>query len=232
MKENELKIRERIDDDSGLKSKRRLLTISSLILLGMNLSGAKVVEANTLFFKISFSKQEGLLVFLIAAVLFLLIRYYNYAEQYHSELFRAWSARMLKEPYFLHYCHYSDDITGLVAQIQPKGAQIDNPHIEEPNISSFSYGCRVLFRRHIFYSWCHGHNEGNEIVSILKKGGFKKYLRVLVFEFKYQISSFFTQREQLDILAPYFLGVTAIGSYIFNEEFHAFVELILRAANS
>lgn len=223
---------EKIDADDGLKSKRRLLTISSLILLGMTLSDATVVEANTIFFKIVFNNQSGLLLLLLLSIIFLLIRYFNYAEKYHAELFKSWSDRMLKEPFFFHYCHHSDNITGLTVQIQPKGAGLDNPHLVEPNISHFSYGCRVLFRRHIHYSWCHGFDEGNEIVSILGKGGFKQYLRVLALELKYQISSFFIQREQLDILAPYFLGLAAICSYLFNEECHAIAVVLLKAAGS
>jgi hypothetical protein len=37
-------------------------------------------------------------------------------------------------------------------------------------------------------------------------------------ELKYQLPSFFTHRENLDILAPYVLGVVAILSYFFHEQ--------------
>jgi len=232
MREDELKFREKIDGDRGLKSKRRILTISSLILLAMNFSGARIVEANSLFLKISFSKQEGLQLFLITAVIFLLVRYYNYAEQYHAELFKTWSSRMLNEPYFIHYCHYSDHVSGLIVDVQPKGADVGNPHKDKTDFSTFKYRCRFLFRRHLEYFWCNGHSEGEESVSLLKKAGFKKYLRTLLYELKYQAGSFFNHREQLDILAPYMLGVASISSYLFKDEVHYFVELMLRATSS
>jgi hypothetical protein len=230
MKGVELEIRKRIDADIGLKSKRRLLTIASLILLGMTLTGASVVEVNTIFLKISFSNQDGLLFLLLMSIIFLLLRYYNYAESYHSELFKSWSSRMLKQSYLWHYCHHSDSASGLIVDIQPNGAYIDDLHRE--GHSSYSYICKAIFRRHIRYYWDHGNNEGDASVSILKQAGIKQYLRILKFEFKYQAGSFFTHREYLDILAPYMLGVTAICSYFFNEEFHAIVAILLGTANS
>ena len=227
MEKVEIAIRKKIDADVGLKSKRRLLTISSLILLGMTLTEATVVEANTLFFKISFGNQGGLLLLLLFSLIFLLIRYYNYAESYHSELYKSWSDRMLNEPYFLRYCHHSDDISGLIVNIQPKGAEVHNPHREEPDHSSFSYACKFPFRRHIRYYWSHGHNEGEESVSLFRKAGYKQYFRILAFEMKYQSGSFFTHREHLDILAPYMLGLTAICSYFFNKIFQTIVMILL-----
>jgi hypothetical protein len=47
---------EQIDIDQGLASKRKTLTIVSLIMLAMQFSGAKVVEANTFILKLSFSQ--------------------------------------------------------------------------------------------------------------------------------------------------------------------------------
>jgi heme/copper-type cytochrome/quinol oxidase subunit 3 len=95
-------ITELIDADEGLKSKRKILTITSLILLALTFSGAKVEEANTFILKLKFDNQNGIAILLVLTIVFLIIRYYNYAKPYHEKLFRAWSDRMLDDGYFLN----------------------------------------------------------------------------------------------------------------------------------
>ena len=72
-KKKEPTITELIDQDEGLKSKRKLLTVTSLILLVLTFSGAKVEEANTFILKLKFDNQSGIAILLILAIFFLLI---------------------------------------------------------------------------------------------------------------------------------------------------------------
>tara|TARA_B110000196_G_scaffold70119_1_gene59924 strand:- start:3602 stop:4291 length:690 start_codon:yes stop_codon:yes gene_type:complete len=204
-------ITELIDGDEGLKSKRKLLTITSLILLALTFSGAKVEEANTFILKLKFENQNGIAILLVLAIVFLLIRYYNYAKPYHEKLFREWSGRMLKESYFYLPCHHSDTITGLVHDLAPKKVIADQ--IDPWNWYTFHYEIGFL-KRGIRFSWTDQHDSYDEFVSV----GWKNYLKVMGYEVKYRIGRYFTHRENLDILAPYFLGVFSILSYFFNAE--------------
>lgn len=215
MSDSEETITSRIDKDEGLKSKRRMLMITSLILLAIQFSGAKVVEANTFILKLSFDHQKGLVILLLASIVFLLIRYYNYAKPYHDELYKLWSSRMLSEPFFYQACPHSDDVTGLIYDVQPKGIDIDD-HPEKHVSYSWSYKCSFPFRRHIVYTWSDDHDNGDISVSLFGKIDNEKYLKVVKLELKYRFSSFFTHRENLDILAPYMIGAAAFFSFIFS----------------
>ena len=209
-----LTITELIDADEGLKSKRKLLTITSLILLALTFSGAKVEEANTFILKLKFDNQNGIAILLVLAIVFLLIRYYNYAKPYHEKLFREWSDRMLKESYFHQSCHHSETVTGLVHDLAPKKAIADQ--IDPWTWYKFHYESEI-FKCGIRYSWTDQHESHNEFVNV----GWKNYLKVMGYEVKYRILRYFNHRENLDILAPYALGVVAISSYVFHAQLQA-----------
>jgi hypothetical protein len=205
-------ITELIDADEGLKSKRKILTITSLILLALTFSGAKVEEANTFILKLKFDNQNGIAILLVLTIVFLIIRYYNYAKPYHEKLFRAWSDRMLDDGYFLNSDVETRELFGLVARKAPKGFDIDGiPYGNEKLI--FIYKCLFL-RRELAYRCPTEYGYEWKAVGI----GFSNYLKVYRLELKYQLPSFFTHRENLDILAPYVLGVVAILSYFFHEQ--------------
>lgn len=218
MSDSEETIRARIDNDEGLRSKRRMLTIASLILLAIQFSGAKVEKANTFILELSFEHQHGLILLLLVSIVFLLIRYYNYAKPYHDELYKLWSSRMLELPFFIQVCRYSDDVTGLIYDVQPEGVGIGELH--DDNVTyDWSYKCYFPFRRYINYVWQDEHDYGDKETKLFGNINHRKYLMVLWLELKYQFLSFFTHRENLDILAPYMLGVVAICSFFFRDEF-------------
>jgi hypothetical protein len=56
--------------------------------------------------------------------------------------------------------------------------------------------------------------------------GWKNYLKVLGFEAMYQSKSFFTHRENLDILAPYFLGTFSIFSFFLNKKISEILKVL------
>jgi len=209
-------ITELIDGDEGLKSKRKLLTITSVILLALTFSDAKVEEANTFILKLKFENQNGIAILLVLAIVFLLIRYYNYAKPYHEKVFREWSGRMLKEPYFHEYFHHSDEVSGLVHDMAPLAAKAS----QEPwGGYSYEYHAPYFFR-YIRYSWSDQHDFYSEYVRF----GWGDYFKVIFIESKYRIDSFFNRRENLDILAPYILGGSALISY----GLHDYLQIILR----
>ena len=91
------------EGDKGLKSKGKALVITSLILLGLSLTGAKIEEANTFIFKISLENQNGISHILVISIIFLLIRYNSYVHKYLDELYRQWTSDLLKRKYFRLY---------------------------------------------------------------------------------------------------------------------------------
>lgn len=99
-KDEQKKHHENFDTDENLKSKRKLLITISMILIALEVTGATIKEANTFLFKIGFTNESGVTNLLVFSILYLLVRYYSYAQPYHEELFEFWSSRMLKDPDF------------------------------------------------------------------------------------------------------------------------------------
>lgn len=209
-------ITEQIDADEGLKSKRKLLTITSLILLALSFSGAKVEEANSFVLKLSFDNDRGIATLLVLVIIMLLIRYYNYAYQYHQVLYRLWSKRLLDDPYFWSYHSNSDDISGLIYDLAPNGMNFE---VLSYSSGTFSFGYAtgtLFFGRKIEYYWSDDERDPEESFQAVSVG-WRNYFKVLRLEMRYQAESFFVYRENLDILAPYFLGIIAILSYFFSD---------------
>jgi len=216
-----LTLTQRIDADEGLKAKRKILTVVSLILLAIVFSGAKVVEANTFIMKISFTNQNGIAYLLLLSIVFLMIRYYNYARPYHDELYNKWTNRMLSEPFFYSTHPYEDELAGLVLDRIPNKINIDSIRYNEGSFS-FKYKCSWLFVRKFTYIWTYSEQDDYQIIDA--RVGWRDYLKVLAYETKHQFKSYFIHRENLDILAPYLLGSVAIMSFVLNEEVIAIIK--------
>jgi len=217
----QLTITEQIDADEGLMSKRKLLTVTSLILLALSFSGAKVEEANTFILKLSFENQHGISVLLVLAVFFLSIRYFNYAKPYHRQLYELWSSRMLADSYFILHDPHGGDPVGLIVEKEPKDLNVEEVRYEGGGMSC-SYKCSRIFTRALSYSVWNRHEEYEIDVNV----GREHYLQCLRLEAGYQFESFFSYRENLDIQAPYLLAVLSILSYFFNEQLQLVLNLL------
>lgn len=214
-------ITELIDTDEGLKSKRKLLTITSLILLALTFSGAKVEEANTFILKLKFENQNGIAILLVLSTIFLLLRYHNYASKYHRLCHEAWINRLNKEPIFLNVNPYDSTVDGLVCKRSPKGFDPEACHRNKYDWR-FSYKCQFPLVRKIQY-WAHDEYAMNNAEV---RVGWKNYLKVVRLEIKYRYAAFFSNREQLDILAPYALGFCAIFSYFYHSELQIILNML------
>jgi hypothetical protein len=218
----QLTITEKIDLDDGLRSKRKLLTIVSLILLALSFSGAKVEGANTFILTLSFENQQGISVLLVLAIMFLLVRYYNYACKHHFLLYKLWTARLCQHPFFLRTHPHEPDVSGLVSVRAPEG--FDPEDCRHSNEEwGFSYKCQFPFVRKIQY-WTKDQYDIHEAEA---RVGRKNYFKVLWLEARFQCAAFLTHREHLDILSPYILGTSAILSYAFNDYFQAAVKTLV-----
>lgn len=212
--------RKSIDGDEGLQSKRKLLVIVSVTFLALNLTGATLEEANTFLFKIHFSNHVGLSYLFVASIIFLTLRYYSYAQDYHSKLYDFWSERMLAD-YRVFNCDPADqEVRGFLSNA------IDVWSGDEPGISDAKYCVSGLFQRSISYP-SEGTDEERGPYSYTKYISLNKfnkkwkpyhYLWLLILELKYQLEATFKYRESLDLLAPYILCIVTILSYIFRSK--------------
>jgi hypothetical protein len=212
-----------IDTDEGLKSKRKLLTIASLTLLALSFSGAKIEEANSFIFKIKFAHQNGLAILLVISIIFLMVRYYNYAKKYHDRLYSIWTNRLLTRGFFYSPSPETPHDDGGILAFS-RCSELDAQIGHDVTQWESTYECGWLFTRYIKNSWGYNaHPEKDWVdrvdrVNIFKSIGIKAYFKSISYEAIEQFKSFFTHRENLDILAPYFIGCAAIASYYFNAD--------------
>ncbi|OCH02167.1 hypothetical protein [Aliivibrio fischeri] len=211
---------DRFDADDKLIAKGKILTTVSLILLALEVSGATMKEANTFIFKIEFAHQNNIAYLLLAAVVYLTIRYRNYAKPYHNELFLLWSERMMNNKDVFHYSHREEAVKGLL------GGAFDICGDDEPGIKHSTYEVSGFLHRGINYptvfrgesgdgEWIEEYyDEYFSLLSFNKKWTASKYLRLLFIEFKYRLSSFINDREHLDVLSPYMFSGLAILSVL------------------
>jgi len=208
--------REEIDSDEGLAAKRRALVIVSLLLLVLSVSGASIKEANTFIFRIEFSNHVGLTYLLGAAVIFLLLRYYAYAQSYHSQLFDFWSARFLNDYRVFSYNIANDEVHGLL------GKRINVWGGDEPGIQESGYKKVGVLKRNIVYAsegqddehGVYSYDENIELNQYSDTWTRKDFRRLLRFEFKYRVEAILKHREYLDLMFPYLLGIAAVISLV------------------
>ncbi|MFA0264625.1 hypothetical protein [Vibrio cyclitrophicus] len=210
---------ERFDNDEKLSSKAKPLTIASAILVALEVTGATMKEANTFLFKIEFTNQAGIGYLLLCSILYLSIRYFNYAQPYHQQLFLLWSERMLGDRKVFGYDPTEEVVTGLLGcSIQVWGG-------DEPGIQASRYHNDGFLKRSISYPAAFRGNNGEDdieepyeeyidLLSFDDTWTRRKYLKLLSIEFKYRIDSFIHHREHLDLLGPYLFALLASLSFI------------------
>ncbi len=204
-----------IDSDDGLKGKKKLLTIVSLILLVIQFSGAKIIEANTLILKLSFTNQDGLALLLCISIVFLLVRYYGYARKYHKKLYDLWSSDLMKDPRIHSHCEHSNEFSGLLHEKYPKNFHILEMTYGERSSYIASYKSSWLLKKEFEFDVTNEHDRYSTYINVFTILGFKKYLYIFTLETKYRFLGFFNYRENLDIYAPYLLGFFSILSFVF-----------------
>ena len=218
--------REKIDNDSGLISKRKSLVLICIIFLAINLSGATLTEANTFIFRIIFENNKGLSLMFVASIIFLTIRYYNYAQSYQALLFSFVALRMMSDYRVFYYDSRFGDVSGLL-----EGA-INVHGGDEPGIEKASYRITGILQRALVYP-SSGEDENGEryytknyinLNSFTNNWTFSLFLKILSIETRYRFQTIFKHREYLDILSPYFLSVLSILSFVFRGPINAFLQ--------
>ena len=219
---------ERIDNDSGLKTKARMLTITSLLLMTVMVTGATIEEANTFIFKVVILNQAGVPAMMVIAIIFLMVRYYSYAKPYHAEVEGIWHEKLLSDPFCFKYDEQYQEPYGLIYELQPSPCVVDGPDSEPEQLdfNQHSYRRGLLFGRYMDYE---GNAQGEHVavsVDLRKRLPGKTFSKLLILEFKYRIQTLLDNREYLDILGPYFIGLAALVSFFWRDDVQALLKTI------
>ncbi|HDS1815970.1 TPA: hypothetical protein QEM96_000590 [Pseudomonas putida] len=202
---------EAMDNDKAFQSKRKALIFCSLLLLVLVISGAQIKEANTFIFKIEFTSHERLSYMLAAAVAVCMLRYYSYSEKYHNQLFKFWSARLLRdhEVYFLDYeTGESMGLLGKRINVDPSVYDLENPRYRRAGFLKRSIGLRTTED--------HGVYEGATVTQFFSLNVFNDYwskkdlYALLRREFKYRFLAWFKHRETLDLVSPHLVALASL----------------------
>ena len=86
----------------------------------------------------------------------------------------------------------------------------------------WGYECSFFLTRKISYRIGYKHDDYQIAAPI----GWKNYPKTLLLELKHRFKSYFIYRENLDIYAPYFLGLAAIFSYFFVDKLQSLLILL------
>lgn len=219
---------EKINEDTELSSKRKLLLIISVLLIAMSVSGAELVEVNTLIFKVNFSNTLGFSLMFFIGVLILTLRYYSVAYPYHAQVYNLWTNEMMRDSRVFGY-----NIDG--NEFFPHGLLSDKKEfsyplvIEETDRESMipEYVVTGVFKRTMrLYDY---YDEGSiakdiKLYRFDKEWKFGHYLRLLKFEFTFQCSALFRRTESLEIMLPYIISISSLLSFIFKSEIQAYLQ--------
>ena len=146
-------LKEHIDADEGLKSKRIWLTTLSVIVIALSLAGIKITEVNTLIFNLDVENKEVIGLLLALSVVFLMIRYFSYAKKYHDDLTDLWKKDLMNDHEVGHIDYEGREFFGMAYKKVPDWFHTSFDLVRQENISQkVIYRCSFPFRRCFVYS--------------------------------------------------------------------------------
>lgn len=212
---------QKIEVDTGLAKSRKYLMFVSLILLALTFSGAKIVEANTFLFKLTFTNSEGIIDLLLLSIAFLVICYHSHASKYHKAIYNDWTYRLLKDEYFYSVCEHSDGESGYIVDIAPQYAgyndesfRYEDEHQSRKVTFHANWFINAQFQYDLFNR--DGHMQDQK-VYLFKLSMFFASLKSLWLVLNYWIDAQIRYRESLDIFAPYLIFFITTLSVLLNK---------------
>lgn len=217
---NDSSLKEKIDNDVELRKIGTRLIVVSLIFMSMISTGAKLQEANTFIFKITFDNQDAIPWLFLVVISYLFFRYYTYARVYHYELERKWIERLERSKVLIEIDHENNELFGLVVDLEPKRVDLNylyHSGIDKDFQWNFQYSVDLVFVRTIRYYGGHVQASVDEEyeVNLYKSIGLRKYLSILLLECRYQVSSFIRDKERLDLIGPYIISIIPVLFYFY-----------------
>ncbi|WKD23698.1 hypothetical protein NDQ71_00935 [Pseudoalteromonas sp. KG3] len=205
MTEQTKTLKEKISEDTALASCKKVLVIIAMLLLALTFSGAKITEANTFIFKLTFSKPGGLSDLLLLSMGFLLLKYYSLSNEYLKLYQESWGKKALKDPFFLLKNHYADKSSGfLVERLLPfhdYNHDTDNPNRDTvkcvliPNLFLNSKLDITIFDNE------HGDTR-SKIIPLCDLKNIKMYPKAVYKIFYFWLHNLFREREYLELYSP------------------------------
>lgn len=208
----------KMEDDKKLENSRRNLLITSVVLLALNLANAKLEKVNGLIFEMTFETPERLKVLLAVAVIFLLIRYFNYAYKYHHETYQKWTSNLMRDDLMFRTCEHSDNVSGYVHDLAPKSVDYsDIDYGEEGSYLRHSFNRRLVFNSTIVYERTFRGNELPDLevsILVLWAKSKKDYFRFLKCVLSHWFSEVIKSPLTLYLYSPYLIGGAALMSFL------------------
>lgn len=212
---------QKIADDTGLAKSRKYLVFVSLILLALTFSGAKITEANTFLFKLTFTNSEGIIDLLLLCIAFLVIRYYSHAAKYHKAIYEDWTSRLLEHEYFYYRCEHSDGESGYLVEIAPNYAGYNDDDFrygDEHENRKVTFHANWFLNAQVQYDFFnrHGHMKDQK-VYLFRFSTLFATCKALWLVHKVWVDAQFRYRESLGIYAPYLIFLIAASSAVLNK---------------
>ena len=196
-------IRKKMSNDSGLNRIGKQITYTALVCLAIAFSGATINKANTFLFEISFNNPKGLSILLVLVILLLLIRYHGFASAYFAKLSYLSNARFENNPLIIDRGNPAGYLHGVIGEF-----------IE--GFSGPNYP-RVKLKWKLPLKMCLKVTEidptGDETgfyIKDLDELSIRDKLAIAWCIVLTKIKNFTNHPDHLNLLAPYFIGITAI----------------------
>lgn len=205
MTEQTKTLKEKISEDTALASCKKVLVIIAMLLLALTFSGAKITEANTFIFKLTFSKPGGLSDLLLLSMGFLLLKYYSLSHDYLKLYQQSWAKEAIKDPFFFLHNQYADEVSGfLVTRLETYydfNDRIGNRY-EDTIIYSLIPNLFLNAKLYIVLSDNeHGDTCAIEI-PLCDFKNIKMYPKAVYKIFYFWLHNLFREREYLDLYSP------------------------------
>ena len=204
---------EQISNDTVLASCKKTLIILSSILLALTFSGAKITEANTFIFKITFTNPVGLSSLMLLAIGYLLIRYNSLSNLYVESFQKQWSEKVKSNYFYRNFDYHNDVVYGFIPYLFKPYVDLNNESIKRSNYDFVEYDLKTrLFFNAFFYLTTHDESGPSKPVKIylFSSRSKLKYLAAVSIIFYYWLIEQFRHREFLELYSPIFIGLTAV----------------------
>lgn len=204
---------EQINNDTALASCKKTLIILSSILLALTFSGAKVTEANTFIFKITFSNPTGFTSLLLLAIGYLLIRYNSLSSEHVTNFNLQWAEKVLNSYFFKRHDPYNDIYDGFISDLLKPKIYISNDKYRSMGPCSLDYSLKTKLFFNAYIELTETDENGNPFDHKFYFRKSKKklhYISAVSIMIYYWLIEQFRHRESLELYGPMFIGFIAV----------------------
>ena len=203
--------------DTSLASCKKTLIIISSVLLALTFSGAKVTEANTFIFKITFTNPTGINTLLLLSIGYLLLRYNSISHIYTDNYKKQFATRVLDNKFFRRYDSYNDVVDGFIPDLLKPKIYINDDKYKHSNHSYLDYDLKVRLFFNAYIDLTEYDEHGNPYLYRFYLIGSKnklQYLFALSIMLSHWFLEQFRQRDFLELYSPMLIGFIAVYSSV------------------